>query len=636
MLIQIENVSKYFGENLVFSQVSGTVNRGDRIGLIGVNGAGKSTLLSLICGELEPDEGAVSVGENARIGYLKQNSGLESGNTIFEEMQSVFAPLLEAQRRMQELSRRMQGASGQEYQELSQQFSQLQSYFETNEGYQIEVKINTILSGMNFSLEDKAKPVDCMSGGEKTRLALCKMLLTEPDVLILDEPTNHLDFSSLMWLEEYLASYKGALVVVSHDRYFLDQTVDRIWEMEAGRMSVFKGNYSKYGVLKEELVARREKEYALQQEEIAKLEDYVARNMVRASTSKMARSRLHALDKIERVERIRPQPRVQLSFPVDSDPIKSVLSVEGMELAVGFGEERHTLFSGVDFEMARGEKIALIGDNGVGKTTFLKAVLGLIPHKGRVTWGRGVRQGYYQQDDSQLPQNKTVLDALWDEHRGLYEQKIRDTLGLVLLRGEDVYKQVKVLSGGEKARLKFAFLMLRRANVLILDEPTNHLDLATREVLDKSLMEYQGTILAVSHDRYLLNRFPTKVAEMTREGIRLYPGRFDDYLAAKRREEALSPVPAAPAPEREPSASAEGYYRSKKQRSEDAARKRRIAQLEEEVAALEEEIARLEEQIASPEAQEDYKELQQMCLRLEENKNLLTEKMENWLELQEN
>ncbi|MGI6404567.1 MAG: ABC-F family ATP-binding cassette domain-containing protein [Oscillospiraceae bacterium] len=627
MIISFENVEKSYGASPVLRGVSARIEDTDRIGLIGRNGAGKTTLLNILYGDLEPDGGTISRADKT-FGFLRQNSGLSSGNTIWEEMRSVFAPLLEAEQQLRSLEQRIAQTPVEDpsYQELAARYAHLQGFFEQRDGYLIDVKIRTILSGMGFADTDPQTPVEVLSGGEKTRLAICKLLLEQPDLLILDEPTNHLDFNTLNWLEDYLLSYKGALLVVSHDRYFLDKICNCIWEVECHQLITYPGNYSRYVVLKEERVERQQKEWEIQQRQIEEMEDFIARNIVRASTTARAQSRRKALEKMELVERPRPPARPpKLRFTYGREPVKDVLLVENLSLVVGEGMEQRTLCSHVDLQVTRGEKIALVGANGIGKTTFLSALVGLTtPQSGKIEWGVNTEVSYFEQEEFGLRSTKTALDELWDRFPQKTERELRTLLGNMGLTGDDVYKKVGELSGGERAKLKFAILALRCGNVLVMDEPTNHLDLASKEALDKALQEYTGTLLVVSHDRYLLNKFPDKIAEMHTDGIRLYKGNYDRYLASKNNQ---PPAPKQQQPEKPAKTSS---YRGKKQRSEEAARRREIALLEQEIEQLEEEIARLEGEIASPEVAADYLLLQQTCDVLEEKQKAYDDALSRW------
>ncbi len=633
MLIDLDNVAKQFGAEEIFFGVSAGISPGQRIGLIGANGAGKTTLLEVITGQLEPDEGRVSRSRGTSIGYLKQDSGLGRHNTVMQEMRLVFSQLLELEKRMQELTKELgrEDLTPQEQEDLTREYAEVQELYEVGEGYNIDVKIATVLTGMGFRGEATQKVIDCLSGGERTRLALCKQLLENPDLLILDEPTNHLDFRTLLWLEDYLATYKGALLVVSHDRYFLDKLVEDIWEIENTRFYTYKGNYSKYVGLKDERVTRQKKEYEQQQQEIAAMQDYVARNIVRASTSAMAKSRLKSLQRMERVERptLPPEP-IKLQFESEREPVKDVLSISGLELVVGEG---NLLASGLEIEVKRGEKIALVGANGAGKTTLLRVIQNQMQATGRVVWGRGVSISYYDQGTDSLTPSNTVLEEIHATFPKAYELTLRSMLGRVGLTGEDSFKLIQHLSGGECARVKFAIMMLKKGNVLILDEPTNHLDFSSKEALDKALGEFDGTVIMVSHDRYLLDRVPDRIVEFSGGELLSYKGGFTQYAEYAN----LKPTKENTATEQKPKTAEKGggYNKGKQQRREQAARKKALTETEAAIADTEAMITRLEHELAQPEVQSDFVRLDEICAGLDDARTKLALLMEDWVELQD-
>ncbi len=638
MLVSLQEIGVSFGSTVIFGGVTAEVQENSRIGLIGANGAGKSTLLNTICGDQEYETGELDRKKDLNIGYLRQNSGLTGSNTIQAEMRSVFAPVLKAREQMDALHLDLAECKpdSEEYRRISAEYDRLQAYFESNEGYLIDVKIQTVLNGMGFEDKDADTVISTLSGGEKTRLALAKLLLSEPELLILDEPTNHLDFKTLLWLEDHLEHYRGAVIVVSHDRYFLDKTVQEIWEMEFGEMRVFPGNYTKYKQLKAELMARWEKEYEAQQEQIADMEDFIAKNLTRASTSNMAKGRIKKLEAMERLDRPREyNKKISLRFDFDRDPVKDVLIVQDLSLSVGEGLERKRLFDHLDLHIQRGEKIAVIGENGIGKSSFLHALRGeLAPDSGKIRWGQEVKSSYFDQENRQLHPELTVIEELWSRWPRRTETEIRTMLGRVLLQGEDVYKKVGVLSGGERAKLAFAILMMERGNFLMLDEPTNHLDLRSKEILEDALRDYKGTLLFVSHDRYLLKAVPDRIVEIFSDHVEVFNGNYDYYIE-KQREKAARQTP-PPKPEKQVTASNIGYHRSKQQKAEEAKRRARLRELEQQIEQMEAETAQIEADLAAPDAfAGDYQKMQDACSRLEELKNSLNTAMEEWMELGE-
>ncbi len=634
MIISLENVFKYYGADCILRNVCATINDKDRIGLVGANGEGKTTLLNVLTGELDYEEGTVSLTNGKVIGYLHQNSGLSNGRTIQQEMEAVFADLLALGEEVDALQRQMAQVHDDptEYEKVSAEYQKKLARFEAADGYQVQVKINTVLGGMGFASYDRNIITDNLSGGEKTRLATARLLLLEPDLLILDEPTNHLDFKTLSWLEDYLSSYKGALLVVSHDRYFLNRLVDHIWELERTVLTTYRGNYSSYVVQKKERVERQLKEYEMQQEQIKSMEEYVAKNIARASTSKSAKSRLAALERMDRIEKpVIWEKKAAFRFEYDEPPVKDVFHGENMSIAVGEGEGRKVLCRGMRLDVMRGEKIAIIGPNGVGKSSLLKAIQELIPlEEGHFEWGQKVKTTYYEQENRQLHPEKTAINEIWDRFPNLYEVQVRSILGQVLLSGDDVYKLVGSLSGGERAKVAFAVMMLERGNVLILDEPTNHLDIGSKEMLEDALEAFDGTIIMVSHDRYLLNRIPNRIIEMTANGYEIYDGRYDYYVEHK-----VEPQPVKEQVSEEKKQASQKFYRTKADRARQAAAKKRIAFLEKTIESNEQLIEQLTEQMSDPQIAADYQKVEEICGQIEQLKNQNESFGEEWLELLE-
>lgn len=642
MLLNVEHLYKYFNGQALLKDINFTVEDREAVGLIGINGCGKSTLLNIITGSEGYDKtpeglGSVNIAGKASIGFLRQNSGLNSELTIGEEMKNAFAPLLETLDKMKVLEKKM--ADGGDIDSISHEYAELSSYFEARDGYRIDVKIKQVLNGMGFGSTPTDRVISTLSGGEKTRLALAKLLLEEPNLLILDEPTNHLDFETLMWLEDYLKGYKGAIIIVSHDRYFLNKVCTRICEIEQGRLTSYRGDYSSYLVQKKMNSERQLKEYEAQQKEIAKLEDYVAKNLVRASTSKMAKSRQHMLDRIERIDKplmYSKPPKIKLEY--DIEPTKDIVRVVDCQLVVGEGADKKELIKSLTMNVRRGEHVAIIGANGIGKTSILKLIQGIIPHEGgNISWGGNVKISYFEQEHAILDPRKTVLEEIMDRYPRLSEQQARSVLGAVLLTGENVFKPISVLSGGERAKLCFAIMALNRGNVLVLDEPTNHLDLSTKEVLEDALAEFGGTIILVSHDRYLLNKVASRIIEIKHDEVNSYEGNFDAYSEAVNAARQLKMQSEAEIKRAEEEKAYKEnkarQYRSKEQRAADAQKRNRIRELEKEIEGTEVLIFELENAISDPEIASDYSKMSEKCKELEEAKTALDQKMDEWAEL---
>lgn len=642
MLLNVEHLYKYFNGQALLKDINFTVEDREAVGLIGINGCGKSTLLNIITGSEGYDktpegQGSVNIAGKASIGFLRQNSGLNSELTIGEEMKNAFAPLLETLDKMKVLEKKM--ADGGDIDSISHEYAELSSYFEARDGYRIDVKIKQVLNGMGFGSTPTDRVISTLSGGEKTRLALAKLLLEEPNLLILDEPTNHLDFETLMWLEDYLKGYKGAIIIVSHDRYFLNKVCTRICEIEQGRLTSYRGDYSSYLVQKKMNSERQLKEYEAQQKEIAKLEDYVAKNLVRASTSKMAKSRQHMLDRIERIDKplmYTKPPKIKLEY--DIEPTKDIVRVVDCPLVVGEGADKKELIKSLTMNVRRGEHVAIIGANGIGKTSILKLIQGIIPHEGgNISWGGNVKISYFEQEHAILDPRKTVLEEIMDRYPRLSEQQARSVLGAVLLTGENVFKPISVLSGGERAKLCFAIMALNRGNVLVLDEPTNHLDLSTKEVLEDALAEFGGTIILVSHDRYLLNKVASRIIEIKHDEVNSYEGNFDAYSEAVNAARQLKMQSEAEIKRAEEEKAYKEnkarQYRSKEQRAADAQKRNRIRELEKEIEDTEVLIFELENDISDPEIASDYSKMSEKCKELEEAKTSLDQKMDEWAEL---
>ncbi|QPA55810.1 ABC-F type ribosomal protection protein [Lysinibacillus sphaericus] len=536
MILQLNGISKsYLGEPIL-SNITMKIERGDRIGLIGVNGAGKSTLLKMIVGDIPYDEGDIYRGKGIKLGYLQQDSGLQPDHTIWTEMLGAFTELLEVEKELRELEMQMSESSylnaPEKLEQVMQRYASKSDWFSQQGGYDIEAKINSMLNGMGFSSTPTDTLIESLSGGQKTRLALAKILLTQPDLLLLDEPTNHLDFATLNWLESYLRGYQGAILVISHDRYFLDALVHEIYEIERTHGTKYSGNYSKYVESKTKDRELLEKKYTMQQQQITKMEDYIQRNIAMATSSKSAKNKRKQLERIERLEKPhKNQKHAQMTFATDKNSHKEVLKVKDLVLSYQLHAGRKILIEDIEFSLYRGERVALIGPNGVGKSTLLKALLHeLTPDRGVIAWGNGVTIGYYDQEQESLHPNHTILQEVWGTFPSMEEARIRTVLGNFLFTGEDVFKKIASLSGGEKARVALAKLILQKANVLIMDEPTNHLDLFSKEVLEKALLQFDGTLLCISHDRYFLNKLANKLLALSPTGVTAFSGNYNDYV----------------------------------------------------------------------------------------------------------
>lgn len=642
MLVNLININKYYNGKQILNNVNLTIDEKDRIGLIGVNGCGKTTLLRILTERELPDrstekDGIISYASKTTIGYLEQMSGLDRESTVIEEMQSVFSHLDSALERMKQLEQQMKNDAGVS-EEVSEEYSSLAAYYEANDGYTIKVKIKTVLNGMGFAEKDYTRTINGFSGGEKTRLAIAKLLLEEPNLLILDEPTNHLDFKTILWLEDYLKDYKGALLIVSHDRYFLDKVVNSICEVERGVLTRYKGNYTAFTRLKKESVTRQQKEYEAQQRDIAKMEDYIARNKVRASTSNSAKSREKAIDRMELIDKpVFVSNNANVRFEYAVTPPFDILSVKDIDITVGSGNSKKTLADNISFEMKRGEKLGIIGDNGIGKSTLLKIIQGMLPHSGKIRWAANVKTSYFEQESANLDPHNTVIDELHRHYPILTDLDIRSLLGSVGIIGENVFKETGVISGGEKAKVCFALMMLEKGNVLILDEPTNHLDLDAKEGIEQALAEFDGTVIFVSHDRYLLNKIAGRLLELRHDGTEIYEGDFDYYLEInrKRRMEEQQLIDAQKAQKAAELAAEKNVktYKSKEQRSLEAKMRGRVKELESAIEDIHEKLEVLQEEITKEEVYSDFEIMTSKCTLIEELKHQADEMFDEIVEL---
>lgn len=621
MLLTIQNIQKYFGAELCLRNISCVLDAQDRAGIIGENGAGKTTLIKIITGELYPDDGIVTLANGATIGYLEQNSVLDPACTVYGEMENAFRSVLDAMDEMKRLERQM--AECPDDHMLLERHAQLSAVVDAADGYNMDTQIKKILNGMAFPAPDYQKSVAVLSGGEHTRLCLAKLLLQKPDLLILDEPTNHLDFETMEWLESYLKTYPGAILVVSHDRYFLDAVCNRIFEIEDNTLTAYKGNYSAYLPQKEAAVALQQKQHDADMEKAAKLEDYIARNLVRASTTKMAQSRRKQLEKMEITEAPRTSHTdLKFRFTFDVTPYNETLTAKNISVTLG-GKR---LVEGLDLLVKRGERLVIAGPNGAGKSTLLRVLDGkLRPQAGTVRLGAGAKPSVFEQQ--QLRRGGTVISTIWDKYPKFTELEVRSHLAKLNFRGEDVFKPCSALSGGELARLRFAEILLEKPNLLFLDEPTNHLDIYTRESLGAALASYEGTLVLVTHDRYLMNSLACPILFIENGKTSLY----EDYDAMMHR--GAVPPEKNIAPEKTASAGKAAY--GKEQRRRRAELRTRIKALEDEMETLALRIMVLEGEVNDPDVLRDHTRLRDVCDELDDTRFHQDEVLAEWERLVE-
>lgn len=642
ILLQAQKIARHFGADILFDQINLEIKSHARIGLVGRNGAGKSTILHILAGLEDPDEGRVSKQKGLTIGFLDQHTGLTSDRTILEEMLSVFDYVIELEKQLRQMEvaiSELDGADEDETKELLQKYDQMQAEFTKLDGYSYMSEIKMVLHGFKFYEEDHHIPINQLSGGQKTRLALAKLLLEKKDLLILDEPTNHLDIETLTWLETYLKNYPGALLMVSHDRYFLDSVVNEIYEISMGNMLHFTGNYSNYLKEKAELIKKQWRDYEKQQKKISDLEDFVQKNIVRASTTKRAQARRKQLQKMDRIEK--PQDDKQSAhFSFYTKQTSGDIVVQSDDLYIGY--DKRVLSGPINLDIRKEDAIALVGPNGVGKSTLIKTLVDMIPPiSGDVKYGTKVDVGYYDQEQQHLDQNKSVLNELWDEHPTLPEVNIRTLLGSFLFSGEDVEKSIHSLSGGERARVALAKLALEKNNFLVLDEPTNHLDIDSKEVLENALIDFDGTLLFVSHDRYFINRMATKVIEVNKDGATLYLGNYDYYLQKKEELRILKKAKSEynessstkeQVKDKAPSVQEATLDRQALKEKQKKVRKlkRRIETIEDDLEVIDEKIMKLSESLNDTELYSDSEKLAELSKKHQviESKQLTL--MEEW------
>lgn len=645
ILLQVNQLTKYYGADLILHNIKLEIQTRDRIALVGRNGSGKSTLLKIIAGELNYDSGEIIKPKDVTIGFLDQYTGLDTDNSIWEEMMNVFQDLKDMEKQLRYLEQQMSKEdvyqNEMKYNKILSEYDYLQNEFKEKGGYQYEADIRSVLHGLNFADYSYDTKISTLSGGQKTRLALGKLLLSKPDILILDEPTNHLDIETLTWLEQYLQTFNGAILIVSHDRYFLDKVVNQVYECANNTLTRYIGNYSKYLEQKAANFEREMKMYEKQQEEIARIKEFIARNIVRASTTKRAQSRRKMLEKMEIMDRPSIDDKsVSFSFQIERQSGNEVLNVS--DLSIGYNS--NILSSNIHFRVTRGDSIALLGPNGVGKSTLLKTLVGkLTAIHGSIQFGTNVNIAYYDQEQADLTSNKSVLNELWDEYPMKTEKEIRTVLGNFLFSGDDVLKPVSTLSGGEKARLSLAKLMLLNANLLILDEPTNHLDLDSKEILENALVDYPGTILFVSHDRYFINRIATKVFELTKDGITEYLGDYDYYVEKKEEmlelkklteDENQKNVNKSPK-EVEKLDNKSRYELEKELKKRARQRQRRIEEIQNRIDTLEEMINEKEQLFINPEIYTDHTKVANLNEEISQAKKEMEDLLEEWAELED-
>jgi ATP-binding cassette, subfamily F, member 3 len=638
ILLQVNQLAKSFGADPILTNIKLEVQTRDRIALVGRNGAGKSTLLKIIAGHMTYDSGEIIKPKEVTIGYLAQNTGLESELSIWEEMLTVFSHLQKQEKQLRTLEEQMADPdvlnNSDAYERILKDYDKLQVDFKENGGYQYEADIRSILHGLNFSSMGYDTKISSLSGGQRTRLALGKLLLTKPDILILDEPTNHLDIETLSWLEQYLQGYSGAILIVSHDRYFLDKVVSQVYEISRHQIRKYPGNYSSYLDQKAANFEKEMKQFEKQQEEIAKLQDFIQRNLARASTTKRAQSRRKQLARMDVMDRPPGDEKsASFGFDIERQSGNEVLNIHS--LAIGYEEK---VSENISLRLARGDSIALVGPNGIGKSTLLKTIIKKIPSfSGEIQYGSNVTIGYYDQEQAELTSNKRVLNELWDEYPLKPEKEIRTILGNFLFSGDDVLKTVSTLSGGEKARLALAKLMMQKANFLILDEPTNHLDLDSKEILENALIDYPGTILFVSHDRYFINRITTKVVELSGSGAAEYLGDYDYYVEKKQEQKELLALNGQDASSVSQPVKQEknNYQLDKEAKKLERQRKRRMEEIEEQIEALETVIDTNDQLLCDPTVYQDHEKVMEITNVTDEAKAKLEELMEEWALLAE-
>ena len=632
MLIQLNNVTKNFVVNEIFSNVKMEINDKDRVAIVGRNGAGKSTLLKIISGELSFDSGERTISKNTTIGYLSQEFIVREDLSIYEEMITCFDEIISLEANLEKLSYELTPENIENNPGLLDRFDRLQNEVLTHKDYHYKSKIESVLYGLDFTKDVFDKKISTFSGGEKTRLSMAKLLLSEPDLLILDEPTNHLDMENVAWLENYLSSYNGAIVIVSHDRYFLDKVVNVVYNLEFGKLKKYVGNYSKFLKQYEEDYEKQLKEFTSQQKDIKRLEEFVQKNIARASTSKMAKSRQKVLDKMELIDNPKKDDKAaNIEFKIKEQSGRDVLMIENLKV----GYDGKQVGNAYNFSVYKGDRIAIVGRNGIGKSTLIKTIAKKQNAiSGSVHYGSKVSLGYYDQKQAEFESSKTILNELWDEYPLMKEAEVRTVLGRFLFRGDSVLKIVRDLSGGEKARLQLAKLMLEKNNLLVLDEPTNHLDITSKQVLEDALENYEGTIVFVSHDRYFINKIANKVLDITGDDYSIYLGNYDYYLE-KREQELIAKKLKEEKIDEVQEKVANDYALGKEEKKRIRKLERTREELLEKIESLEEKVSLVNNELTKEEVYTDAIKVQEYNEELRSLNQEIEDLNNTWLEIEE-
>lgn len=628
IIAQAQDLEQRFGGNTIFSNISFSVPDNARIGLVGPNGAGKTTLLKIMTGQQEPTSGQFTINKGFKVGYIAQENALDEDKTIWDEMLTVFDNLIEKNKRITKMQEQI--AEHPEDEDLLQRYDQLAYDFEQEGGFTYQAEIKSILNGFNFKENTWQKVIGTLSGGEKTRLAFVKLLLQKPPVLLLDEPTNYLDLDTLDWLEAFLKNYQGAIITVSHDQYFLDHLANQIFELNFGKLTTFKGNYSQYVKERELMNNQQEAAYEKQQEKIKKEEEFIQKNLVRASTTKRAQSRRKALDKMERIKPPKHKQKVRINFTSDRSSGKEVLIAK--DLTIGYPDK--TMVSDIDFQVNKNDRVAIIGPNGIGKSTLLKTIMKKIePKDGSIKYGASLDIGYYDQELQSLDPSKTVLDTIWDRHKTMPEKDVRSILASFLFTAEDIDKTVGQLSGGQKARLTLTVLSLEKDNFLLMDEPTNHLDIEAKEVLEQALNTYDGTLLFVSHDRYFINELANKIISVRDGHAKIYNGNYSYYLDEKAKQAAAVQEEAEQTESTTSANQNKGKLSYQEQKARDSQKRkleRAVSEAEARIEKLEAEEQEIQTEMANPDIAASFEKLGPLQEKLSAVQEQLEQANNDW------